>query len=95
MADGSDRDLLKPAFAVHGEPNFDRGPPADAMEYLRRVRYEAQRLPQKGDVPLSGGCMGGLRMEGVGESFMFPDGRVVDQKSSSDGVLGADTKSRA
>ncbi|GAB5357828.1 hypothetical protein AAMO2058_000408100 [Amorphochlora amoebiformis] len=46
MADGSDRDLLKPAFAVHGEPNFDRGPPADAMEYLRRVRYEAQRLPQ-------------------------------------------------
>ena len=44
-----DRDLdLKPAFAVSGEPNYDRGPAADAMEYLRRVRHEARRLPQVG-----------------------------------------------
>lgn len=31
--------ILKPAFHVDGEPNFDSGPPEDGMEYLRRVRY--------------------------------------------------------
>eukprot|EP00466_Bigelowiella_natans_P010784 jgi/Bigna1/137578/aug1.40_g12286 len=30
-------DLLRPAFFVRGNPNFESGPPGDAMEYLRRV----------------------------------------------------------
>ncbi|GBG64922.1 hypothetical protein CBR_g48670 [Chara braunii] len=33
------------AFAVHGEPNFEAGPPLDGAEYLRRVRWEASRCP--------------------------------------------------
>lgn len=31
--------ILRPAFAVDGEPDFDSGPPEDGLEYLRRVRY--------------------------------------------------------
>ncbi|CAH8355798.1 unnamed protein product [Eruca vesicaria subsp. sativa] len=31
--------ILKPAFAVEGEPDFESGPPEDGFEYLRRVRY--------------------------------------------------------
>ncbi|XVE81143.1 hypothetical protein DITRI_Ditri15bG0038800 [Diplodiscus trichospermus] len=29
--------ILKPAFMVEGEPDFDSGPPEDGLEYLRRV----------------------------------------------------------
>jgi hypothetical protein len=36
--DESDEELMPRAFAVEGEPNFEAGPPADAQEYLRRVR---------------------------------------------------------
>ena len=37
--DDSDEEVsLQPlAFQVHGEPNFDSGPPQDGFEYLRRV----------------------------------------------------------
>lgn len=31
--------ILRPAFVVDGEPDFDSGPPEDGLEYLRRVRY--------------------------------------------------------
>ncbi|XP_010550504.1 PREDICTED: uncharacterized protein LOC104821356 [Tarenaya hassleriana] len=47
--DDSDEDynsILKPAFAVEGEPDFDSGPPEDGFEYLRRVRWEAQQIPK-------------------------------------------------
>ena len=40
--DDSDDDydgILKPAFAVDGEPDFESGDPLDGFEYLRRVRY--------------------------------------------------------
>jgi survival of motor neuron protein-interacting protein 1 len=40
--DDSDDDydgILKPAFAVDGEPDFESGEPLDGFEYLRRVRY--------------------------------------------------------
>ncbi|CAL9236628.1 unnamed protein product [Arabidopsis halleri] len=37
--------ILRPAFAVDGEPDFDSGPPEDGIEYLRRVRWEAKRIP--------------------------------------------------
>ncbi|XP_010506079.1 PREDICTED: uncharacterized protein LOC104782760 isoform X1 [Camelina sativa] len=37
--------ILRPAFAVDGEPDFDSGPPEDGLEYLRRVRWEAKRIP--------------------------------------------------
>ncbi|XP_010517776.1 PREDICTED: uncharacterized protein LOC104793175 [Camelina sativa] len=37
--------ILRPAFAVDGEPDFDSGPPEDGFEYLRRVRWEAKRIP--------------------------------------------------
>ncbi|CAK9171285.1 unnamed protein product [Ilex paraguariensis] len=39
--DESDEDyisILRPAFLVDGEPDFDSGPPEDGLEYLRRVR---------------------------------------------------------
>lgn len=39
--DNSDEDytsILRPAFIVEGEPDFDSGPPEDGLEYLRRVR---------------------------------------------------------
>ncbi|XP_020890923.1 gem-associated protein 2-like [Arabidopsis lyrata subsp. lyrata] len=38
--------ILRPAFAVDGEPDFDSGPPEDGLEYLRRVRWEAKRIPK-------------------------------------------------
>ncbi|PIN25494.1 hypothetical protein CDL12_01761 [Handroanthus impetiginosus] len=46
--DDSDEDygIQKPAFFVTGEPNFDSGPPQDGLEYLRRVRWEAARVPK-------------------------------------------------
>ncbi|XP_018436540.2 uncharacterized protein LOC108808929 isoform X2 [Raphanus sativus] len=37
--------ILKPAFEVDGEPDFESGPPEDGFEYLRRVRWEAKRVP--------------------------------------------------
>ncbi|XP_010508562.1 PREDICTED: uncharacterized protein LOC104785117 [Camelina sativa] len=37
--------ILRPAFAVDGEPDFESGPPEDGLEYLRRVRWEAKRIP--------------------------------------------------
>lgn len=30
--------ILRPAFMVEGEPDFESGPPEDGLEYLRRVR---------------------------------------------------------
>ncbi|CAL1366048.1 unnamed protein product [Linum trigynum] len=47
--DNSDDDyasIQKPAFRIEGEPNFDSGPPEDGWEYLRRVRWEAARIPK-------------------------------------------------
>ncbi|KAL0340545.1 UNVERIFIED_CONTAM: hypothetical protein Sradi_4571300 [Sesamum radiatum] len=47
--DDSDEDyssIQKPAFFVKGEPDFDSGPPQDGLEYLRRVRWEAARIPK-------------------------------------------------
>ncbi|KAG9141375.1 hypothetical protein Leryth_001819 [Lithospermum erythrorhizon] len=38
--------ILRPAFFVSGEPDFDSGPPEDGLEYLRRVRWEAARIPK-------------------------------------------------
>ncbi|XP_027366599.1 uncharacterized protein LOC113872912 [Abrus precatorius] len=38
--------ILRPAFFVAGEPNFDAGPPEDGWEYLRRVRWEADQIPK-------------------------------------------------
>ncbi|MCL7042294.1 hypothetical protein MKW94_004070 [Papaver nudicaule] len=37
--------IKKPAFYVEGDPDFDSGPPEDGLEYLRRVRYEAAKIP--------------------------------------------------
>ncbi|KAK3022845.1 hypothetical protein RJ639_046990 [Escallonia herrerae] len=47
--------ILRPAFLVKGEPNFDSGPPQDGLEFIRRVRiscynglatwWEAERIP--------------------------------------------------
>ncbi|KHG22281.1 Gem-associated 2 [Gossypium arboreum] len=40
--DDSDEDytsILRPAFVVEGEPDFESGPPEDGLEYLRRVRF--------------------------------------------------------
>ncbi|KAK3022660.1 hypothetical protein RJ639_045426, partial [Escallonia herrerae] len=37
--------ILKPAFEVSGQPNFDSGPPQDGLEFIRRVRWEAERIP--------------------------------------------------
>ena len=31
--------ILKPAFVVDGDPDFESGEPLDSFEYLRRVRY--------------------------------------------------------
>ncbi|XWS22268.1 hypothetical protein CRYUN_Cryun29cG0019600 [Craigia yunnanensis] len=47
--DNSDEDytsILRPAFMVKGEPDFDSGPPEDGLEYLRRVRWEAAQIPK-------------------------------------------------
>ncbi|OMO79617.1 Survival motor neuron interacting protein 1 [Corchorus olitorius] len=47
--DDSDEDytsILRPAFMVEGEPDFDSGPPEDGLEYLRRVRWEAAQIPK-------------------------------------------------
>ncbi|PQM33866.1 uncharacterized protein Pyn_07017 [Prunus yedoensis var. nudiflora] len=47
--DDSDEDyasIQRPAFVVEGEPNFDSGSPEDGLEYLRRVRWEAARIPK-------------------------------------------------
>jgi len=35
----------RPSLPVKGEPNFESGPPTDAAEYLRRVKFEARGLP--------------------------------------------------
>ncbi|OMO87205.1 Survival motor neuron interacting protein 1 [Corchorus capsularis] len=47
--DDSDEDytsILRRAFMVEGEPDFDSGPPEDGLEYLRRVRWEAAQIPK-------------------------------------------------
>ncbi|RLM68892.1 gem-associated protein 2-like [Panicum miliaceum] len=47
--DDSDDDyegILKPAFAVDGDPDFESGEPLDGFEYLRRVRWEARQIPR-------------------------------------------------
>ncbi|CAL0320682.1 unnamed protein product [Lupinus luteus] len=47
--DDSDDDyasIQRPAFFVKGEPNFDAGEPEDGWEYLRRVRWEAKKIPK-------------------------------------------------
>ncbi|WVZ61356.1 hypothetical protein U9M48_011251 [Paspalum notatum var. saurae] len=47
--DDSDDDydgILKPAFAVDGDPDFDSGEPLDGFEYIRRVRWEANQIPR-------------------------------------------------
>ncbi|OAP11751.1 hypothetical protein AXX17_AT2G39890 [Arabidopsis thaliana] len=46
--------ILRPAFAVDGEPDFDSGPPEDGIEYLRRVRWEAKRIPNVKVAKVSG-----------------------------------------
>ncbi|XP_004979172.1 LOW QUALITY PROTEIN: gem-associated protein 2-like [Setaria italica] len=38
--------ILKPAFAVDGDPDFESGEPLDGFEYLRRVRWEAKQIPR-------------------------------------------------
>ncbi|KAI3706279.1 hypothetical protein L6452_23902 [Arctium lappa] len=38
--------IQRPAFLVTGEPDFDSGPPQDGLEYLRRVRWEAEHIPK-------------------------------------------------
>ncbi|KAL6587701.1 hypothetical protein OROMI_000679 [Orobanche minor] len=38
--------IQRPAFFVTGKPDFDSGPPQDGIEYLRRVRWEADRIPK-------------------------------------------------
>ncbi|GAV69941.1 SIP1 domain-containing protein, partial [Cephalotus follicularis] len=38
--------IQRPALMVEGEPNFDSGPPEDGLEFLRRVRWEAARIPK-------------------------------------------------
>ncbi|XP_021752069.1 uncharacterized protein LOC110717630 [Chenopodium quinoa] len=38
--------IHRPAFKVEGEPDFESGPPEDGLEYLRRVRWEAKRIPK-------------------------------------------------
>ncbi|CAN0923836.1 Gem-associated protein 2 [Linum grandiflorum] len=38
--------IQRRAFYVEGEPDFDSGPPEDGLEYLRRVRWEAARIPK-------------------------------------------------
>ncbi|XP_078150305.1 uncharacterized protein LOC144545605 isoform X2 [Carex rostrata] len=45
ISDDSHDGILKPAFYVEGEPDFESGPPVDGWEYLRRVRWEAHQLP--------------------------------------------------
>ncbi|KAJ0903588.1 hypothetical protein HanPSC8_Chr07g0271611 [Helianthus annuus] len=47
--DSSDSEYVsiqRPALYVTGEPDFDSGPPQDGLEYLRRVRWEAKRIPK-------------------------------------------------
>ncbi|KAK5793672.1 uncharacterized protein LOC108489496 isoform X1 [Gossypium arboreum] len=47
--DDSDEDytsILRPAFVVEGEPDFESGPPEDGLEYLRRVRWETAQIPK-------------------------------------------------
>ncbi|KAH3745563.1 actin gamma 1 [Pelomyxa schiedti] len=41
--DGGPGEGMKPAFAVDGEAPDDSTPPADGLDYLRRVRWEANR----------------------------------------------------
>ncbi|KAJ6801344.1 uncharacterized protein M6B38_197545 [Iris pallida] len=38
--------IQRPAFFVEGEPDFESGPPLDGLEYLRRVRWEAAKIPK-------------------------------------------------
>ncbi|XP_058094065.1 uncharacterized protein LOC131240065 [Magnolia sinica] len=38
--------IQRPAFLVEGEPDFESGPPQDGLEYLRRVRWEAAKIPK-------------------------------------------------
>eukprot|EP00727_Mastigamoeba_balamuthi_P011963 m51a1_g739 hypothetical protein (222) ;mRNA; r:494398-495063 len=41
----ADDDLMPRAFTIEGELAPDAGPPQDGFDYLRQVRWEAQRVP--------------------------------------------------
>ncbi|KAL1805289.1 hypothetical protein ACET3Z_028357 [Daucus carota] len=43
-SDAEYNSIQRPAFVVTGEPNFDAGPAMDGFEYLRRVRWETERV---------------------------------------------------
>ncbi|XP_042518165.1 uncharacterized protein LOC122091964 [Macadamia integrifolia] len=44
--DSDYENIQRRAFLVEGEPDFESGPPQDGLEYLRRVRWEASRIPK-------------------------------------------------
>lgn len=44
-ADDEGDQILRPAFAVSGEPTNEHAPPCDGFEYLRRVRKESNAMP--------------------------------------------------
>ena len=44
-ADDTGDQILRPAFAVSGEPTNEHAPPCDGFEYLRRVRKESNAMP--------------------------------------------------
>ena len=44
-ADDDVDQILRPAFAVSGEPTNEHAPPCDGFEYLRRVRKESNAMP--------------------------------------------------
>lgn len=43
-SDAEYNSIQRPAFVVTGAPNFDAGPAMDGFEYLRRVRWETERV---------------------------------------------------
>ncbi|KAK1379324.1 hypothetical protein POM88_026068 [Heracleum sosnowskyi] len=43
-SDSEYHSIQRPAFVVTGAPNFDAGPAMDGFEYLRRVRWETERV---------------------------------------------------
>ncbi|XP_039125984.1 uncharacterized protein LOC120262016 [Dioscorea cayenensis subsp. rotundata] len=45
-SDSESDSIQRPAFYVEGEPDFESGSPQDGMEYLRRVRWEANQIPK-------------------------------------------------
>ncbi|KAL6875721.1 hypothetical protein ACP4OV_013234 [Aristida adscensionis] len=71
--DDSDDDydgILKPAFAVYGDPDFESGEPLDGFEYLRRVRWEAKQIPR---VKVANIDLNAARMEQTAYMPEIPD----------------------